>query len=95
MEIRRTQEFDRRLKKLADAKGKARIAIAVQRMEDGNFGDSKSVGGGVSEARIHYGPGYRVYYTRRGREIVVLLLCGDKASQATDIVHAKEMANDL
>ena len=95
MEIRRTQEFDKRLKKLADAKAKTRIAIAIQKMEDGNFGDSKSVGSGVIESRIHYGPGYRVYYTRRGQEIVILLLCGDKASQPADILRAREMASDL
>lgn len=95
MEIRRTQEFDKRLKKLADAKAKARIAITIQKMEDGNFGDSKSVGGGVIERRIHYGPGYRVYYIRRGEEIVVLLLCGDKASQHADINRAKEMASEF
>ena len=95
MEIRRTLEFDKRLTKLVDAKAKTRIAIAVQRMEEGNFGDSKAVGSGVIEARIHYGPGYRVYYTRRGKEIVVLLLCGDKASQSRDIVRAKELAGDL
>lgn len=95
MEIRRTQEFDKRLRKLADANAKARIAIAIQKMEDGNFGDSKSVGGGVIETRIHYGPGYRVYYARRGEEIVVLLLCGDKASQPADITRAREMASEL
>lgn len=95
MEIRRTQEFDKRLKKLADAKAKTRIAITIQKMEDGNFGDSKSVGGGVIETRIHYGPGYRVYYARRGEQIVVLLLCGDKASQPADITRAREMASEL
>lgn len=95
MEIRRTQEFEKRLKKLADAKAKARVAVAVQRMEDGNFGDSRSVGGGVMEARIHYGPGYRVYYTRRGEDIVVLLVCGDKATQPADITRAREMASEL
>ncbi|MCI4568530.1 type II toxin-antitoxin system RelE/ParE family toxin [Lysobacter sp. CFH 32150] len=95
MEIRRTSEFDRRLKRLTDAVAQARIALAVQRMEDGNLGDSKSVGGGVIEARIHYGPGYRVYYTRRGAEIIVLLLCGDKSSQPTDIKHAREMAKNI
>lgn len=95
MEVRRTQEFDKRLRRLADAKAKARIAIAIQKMEDGNFGDSKAVGGGVIETRIHYGPGYRVYYVRRGEAVVVLLLCGDKASQATDITRAKEMASEL
>jgi putative addiction module killer protein len=91
MEIRRTQEFGKRLAGLADAKARTRIAIAIQRMEEGNFGDSKSVGGSVIEARIHYGPGYRVYYTRRGQHIVVLVLCGDKASQRTDILRAREL----
>lgn len=95
MEIRRTQEFDKRLKRLADAKAKARVAIAIQKMEGGNFGDSKAVGGGVIETRIHYGPGYRVYYVRRGEQVVVLLLCGDKASQPADITRAMEMANKL
>jgi len=95
MEIRRTSEFDRRLKRLTDAVAQARIALTVQRMEDGNLGDSKSVGGGVIEARIHHGPGYRVYYTRRGAEIIVLLLCGDKSSQPTDIKHAREMAKNI
>lgn len=95
MEIRRTTEFDRRLKRLADAVAQARIAMAVQRMEDGNLGDSKPVGGGVIEARIHCGPGYRVYYTRRGAEIIVLLLCGDKSSQQADIKHARDMARNI
>lgn len=92
MEIHRTREFDKRLKKLADSQARARIAITIQRMEDGNFGDSKPVGEGVIESRIHCGPGYRVYYVRRGEEIVVLLLCGDKASQRKDIALAREMA---
>lgn len=95
MEIRRTPEFERRLKNLADARARARIAIAAQRMEDGNFGDSRPVGGGVIEARIHYGPGYRVYYVRRGQQVVMLLLCGDKASQAVDIGLAKAIAGEL
>ncbi|HTD28977.1 MAG TPA: type II toxin-antitoxin system RelE/ParE family toxin [Xanthomonadaceae bacterium] len=95
MEIRRTLEFDRRLKKLADARAKARINIAVERMEEGNFGDFKPVGGGVVEARIHYGPGYRIYYTRLGEVLVVLLLCGDKKTQQTDIECAKALADGL
>jgi putative addiction module killer protein len=95
MQILRTAEFDKRLRKVADGRGKARINIAVQRMEEGNFGDSKSVGNGVSEARIHYGPGYRIYYTRHGDDIVILLLCGDKATQTGDIERAKTIAADL
>lgn len=95
MEIRRTPEFDRRLKRLTDTVAQSRIALTMQRMEDGNLGDSKSVGGGVIEARIHYGPGYRVYYTRRGAEIIVLLLCGAKSSQQMDIKQAREMARNI
>lgn len=64
-------------------------------MEAGNFGDAKPVGSGVSEMRIDYGPGYRVYYVRRGRVIVVLLCGGDKRTQNTDIKHAKRMARAL
>lgn len=95
MEIHRTSEFDKRLKRLKDAVAQARIALTVQRMEDGNLGDSRPVGGGVIEARIHHGPGYRVYYIRRGPEIIVLLLCGDKRSQQADIRQARDMAKHL
>lgn len=79
----------------ADARAKARINVAIQRMEEGNFGDSKSVGAGVIEARIDYGPGYRVFYVRRGRTLVILLLCGDKSTQQKDIVKAAELAASL
>jgi putative addiction module killer protein len=91
MRILRSDEFDRRLKGLVDVRAQARILVAVQRIKDGNFGDCRSVGGGVLESRIHCGPGYRVYYARSGHQLVLLLLCGDKSTQARDIVLAKQM----
>jgi putative addiction module killer protein len=92
IEIRQTAEFAKWLASLRDRKARARIAVRIDRMAIGNPGDVKSVGGGVSEMRITYGPGYRVYFTRRG-DVLVLLLCGgDKSSQARDIVAAKALA---
>lgn len=95
MELRKTRDFDRRLLALPDARARARINVAVERMEDGNFGDCKGVGGGVMESRIHHGPGYRIYFTLRGSQLVVLLLCGDKSTQARDIAWAVQLANQL
>ena len=95
MELRRTRDFDRRLLALADARARARITIAIERMEAGNFGDCRNVGGGVMERRIHHGPGYRVYFTLRGRQYVLLLLCGDKATQVRDIACAIQLAKQL
>ena len=95
MELRVTGAFHRRLLALADSRARARVNVAVKRMEDGNFGDCRSVGGGVLESRIHYGPGYRVYLTLRGRQLIVLLLCGDKSTQARDIAWAIQLASQL
>lgn len=95
MELRRTALFDKRLRSVKDRVARARIIVATQRMEDGNFGDAKAVGGGVMEARIHHGPGYRVYYTRVGAEVVILLLCGDKRTQAADVRKAIAIAAAL
>ena len=96
MEIRRTQEFDRRLKKLADAKAKARIAIAYPENGGRQFRRLQICWRRCERSAHPLRSGfYRVYYIRRGLEIVVLLVCGDKASQAADIVHAREMASDL
>lgn len=69
-----------------------KVAIRIVRIQAGNFGDAKSVGGKVSEIRINYGPGYRVYFTRRGLEVVILLVGGDKGSQSKDVKLAQKMA---
>jgi len=91
----RSEEFDTWLSTLKDHIGRARIIHRIRSAEHGNFGDCEPVGEGVSEMRIHFGPGYRVYYTRRGKVIYLLLLGGDKRSQKRDIKHAIEMAHAL
>lgn len=91
----RSEEFDTWLSALKDKLGRARIIHRIRSAEHGNFGDCEPVGDGVSEMRIHFGPGYRVYYTRRGEVIYLLLLGGDKRSQKRDIKHAMEMARAL
>lgn len=93
--VRQTEHFEKWLRKLADLNARARVLVRIERMKKGNFGDHKSVGDGVSELRIAYGPGYRVYYTKRGDTVVVLLIGGDKGSQDRDIAKAKEMASKL
>ncbi len=94
-EVRRRPEFDAWLAGLRDVAGRAVIARRVQRIAFGNLGDVRSVGNGVSEVRVDYGPGYRVYFTRRGEVVIVLLCGGDKASQARDIDRAKALAKDV
>jgi len=91
----RTAEFDSWLSNLKDKIGKARILKRIRAAEGGNFGDCEPVGEGVSEMRIHVGPGYRVYYTRTGEVIYLLLLGGGKSSQSRDIKRAIEMARAL
>lgn len=91
-EALRLDEFADWLSTLRDSRGKAKIVIRVKQMEAGNLGDVKSVGDGVSEARIHYGPGYRLYFIEDGKVIIVLLCGGDKSSQKKDIKRAKELA---
>ncbi len=90
--VRQSETFSIWLRNLRDLKARAKIAVRIQRLEDGNAGDVAPVGDGVSEMRIHYGPGYRVYTINRGSETVVLLCGGDKASQARDIEAAKRLA---
>ncbi len=80
---------------LADHKGKARILARLDSAAHGNFGDCEPVGEGVSEMRIHYGPDYRVYFTRQGSTVYVLLTGGDKATEGRDIKQAKKLARDL
>ena len=91
----KSDTFLRWLKNLRDRRAIARIAIRIDRMEDGNFGDHKAVGDGVSELRIDVGQGYRVYYTIRQTRVVILLCGGDKSSQPRDIQRAQRMARDL
>jgi putative addiction module killer protein len=91
----RSSDFDDWLSNLADQKAKARVLARVGSATFGNFGDCEPVGEGVSEMRIHFGAGYRVYYTRTGSTVYVLLAGGVKASQAKDIARAKTMAREL
>lgn len=96
MKVRQTEDFANWLGKLRDAEGRKRIVARIVRIAStGNFGDFRSVGDGVSELRIASGPGYRVYYTLRGAEIVLLLCGGDKGSQDRDIAKAKDVAAAL
>ena len=91
----RTNEFDSWLSGLKDNIGRARIALRIRSAEHGNFGDCDPVGEGVSEMKIHIGPGYRAYFTRRGKTVYLLLLGGDKSTQKRDIKRAIEMAHEL
>lgn len=93
--IRQTAIFAKWLAGLKDRKAKARIQARIDRIELGNFGDVASVGDGVNELRIFYGPGYRVYFIRRNAVVVILLCGGDKGSQQADIAKAKEIAKQL
>jgi putative addiction module killer protein len=90
--IRRTGEFDKWFNKLRDPEAKARILARIKRLAGGNPGDVKPAGEGVSEMRIDYGPGYRVYYHDTGKEIIILLCGGDKTTQQADIDRAKKIA---
>ena len=92
LSIAQSDTFSNWLKELEDRKARGIIVRRIERLKLGNFGDSKSVGDGVSELRIDFGPGYRVYFTRRGKEIVVLLCGSSKKSQANDIKLAQEIA---
>ncbi|PZA06028.1 MULTISPECIES: type II toxin-antitoxin system RelE/ParE family toxin [unclassified Meiothermus] len=94
-QIVQTEVFARWFASLRDAKAKAVINARLRRLELGNFGDCAPVGEGVSELRIHYGPGYRVYFVQRDLEVVVLLAGGDKSSQSRDIKRAREIARNL
>jgi len=95
LEIRETELFSAWLRGLRDAVARAKIAVRVRRLAHGNAGDVRPVGGGLSELRIHHGPGYRVYFSQRGLVLVVLLCGGDKSSQARDIAMAKSLAAEL
>lgn len=91
----RTAEFADWLRRLQDVRGKARVLARLDAAELGNFGDCESVGEGVSEMRIHTGLGYRVYFTRQGKVVYLLLLGGDKSTQKRDIKRAIQLAREL
>jgi putative addiction module killer protein len=95
IEIRKTELFAKWLDNLRDVKAKARVLVRVERLASGNAGDVKPVGEGVSEMRIDYGPGYRVYFIQRGSELIILLAGGDKGSQSRDIKAAIRLAQNL
>ena len=94
-EVIKSATFLNWLKGLRDRNARARIAVRIDRIEDGNFGDHRSVGGGVSEIRVNVGQGYRIYYTIRNRIVVILLCGGDKSSQRRDIRRARQMESEL
>lgn len=95
MEIKQTEHYANWFGSLKDRNAKLRIDVRIRRLSLGNAGDVKSVGGGISELRVDYGPGYRIYFTNRNKELVLLLIGGDKSSQQKDIAIAKEIARDL
>ena len=93
--VRQTSEFAEWFAALGDQRARSRIAARIVRIEAGNLGDCKSVGAGASELRVDFGPGYRVYFAIRGRELVILLCGGDKGSQRRDVVKARRLAAEL
>ncbi|MDY0341175.1 MAG: type II toxin-antitoxin system RelE/ParE family toxin [Coriobacteriia bacterium] len=95
IEIRQTDEYESWFESLRDREARFRIIARIRRLSLGNLGDVKPVGEGVSELRITYGPGYRVYIKQRGKTLIVLLAGSDKSSQKRDIERAKQLARDL
>ncbi|WP_133717753.1 type II toxin-antitoxin system RelE/ParE family toxin [Methylocaldum gracile] len=95
IEIRKTDVFAQWLDGLRDIQARARVQARIERLAAGNSGDVEPVGEGVSELRINYGPGYRVYFKKRGRELIILLAGGDKSTQAMDIKAALRLARNL
>jgi putative addiction module killer protein len=92
VQVRRTEEFAKWLKGLRDRLGRAKILARIDRLEEGNPGKTRGVGGGVVEMKIDFGPGYRVYYIQHGQLLIILLCGGDKSTQANDIKRAKALA---
>ena len=95
VEVKQTDDFSKWLKGLGDLRARAKVLTRIERLAMGNAGDVASVGEGVSEMRIHYGPGYRVYFVQRGKELAILLGGGDKSTQDKDIVAAKKLAKEI
>ena len=95
LEVRKTEVYAKWLDGLRDVRARARVLVRVERLAAGNPGDARPVGEGVSELRVDYGPGYRVYFTRQGRTVVVLLAGGDKRTRSRDIATALRLARNL
>ncbi len=95
IEIRKTDRFAKWIDRLSDVRARARVLARIDRLSEGHPGDVKAVGAGVLEMRIDYGPGYRVYYTKRGLALIILLAGGDKGSQPRDIKTAQRLARNL
>lgn len=95
IEVRMTEHFEHWLMRLRDRDGRARMLNQFRKLGDGNFGNVKSVGEGVHELRMNFGPGYRAYFINRDGRLILLLCGGDKSSQQRDIALAKEMAKDI
>ena len=95
IEIRKTELFAKWLDNLRDIQAKARVLVRIERLASGNPGNVKPVGEGISEMRIDYGPGYRVYFTKRGSELIILLAGGNKDSQSADIKVALRLARNI
>lgn len=95
LDVRQMAAFTNWLAKLTDRDAQARIVVRLRRFELGNLGDVKPVGEGVMEARIDYGPGYRLYFVRRGLVLIVMLCGGDKRTQRADIERARKLAKEL
>ena len=94
-EVQETAAYAKWFASLRDRAGKARIVTRILYLGDGNLGDAKSVGDGVHELRLHFGPGYRIFFTRRGKRIILLLCGGEKGSQQRDIARAKQIESEL
>ena len=95
VEIRKTELFAKWIDNLRDVQAKARVLVRIERLASGNAGDVKPVGEGISEMRIDHGPGYRVYFIKRGTELIILLAGGDKGSQSADIKVALRLARNI
>ena len=95
MRVKKTDEYRDWLDRLRDQAGRARILVRVDRLIHGNPGSHRNLQGGVSELKIDFGPGYRVYYTQRGEQLLLLLIGGDKSSQTKDIAKAQQLAKDF
>jgi len=95
MEIRQTDRYAAWFANLRDLRARARIDVRIRRLSLGNPGDVKPVGGGVSELRLSYGPGYRIYFVEHGSDLIILLAGGDKSTQKKDIAEALRLASEL